>query len=164
MSEPSTIAATRGRALTVARWLLVVPAAFAGWYLALVAAMLVYGLAQRLCPAELVVSGACTAPWHAPFFDALVVGGAALAATLIVLLPALVAPARRVAVARLAYAAGLAAAAWLVVGDTGGKSLVLPALVAACLAGAVTLWRIERRAANAGERTRRRRDGRPPQG
>ena len=63
------------------------------------------------------------------------------------MLPALVAPARRVAVARAMFAAGVACAVWMVFVDTEGKSLVRPALVGAVLTGAVTLWLFERRVA-----------------
>ena len=122
-----------------------IPAAFAGWYLALLLAMLAYGIGTRLCPPELVVSGACTADWFGPFFDALVIGGACLAATLVVLFPALVAPAHRVGVARAALVAGVGAALWMALGDTSDKALLAPAALGACLCGAATLYRIERR-------------------
>lgn len=94
-----------GRAL---RWFLVVPAAVAGWLIALLVGLLLHALADRLCPAEMVVSGACTAPWHPPAVEAIVGLCAALAAVLVILLPVVVAPARRAEVAWVAFVGGMA--------------------------------------------------------
>jgi hypothetical protein len=88
------------------RWLLVPVAALAAWYGALVLGLVGIGVLDALCPPEQFVSGLCTAPWYGPAFDGLALLCSAVAAAGIVLLPALAAPARRIAVAGCAYAAG----------------------------------------------------------
>jgi hypothetical protein len=119
------------------RWILAVPAAVAGWYLGVIAALGIRQLGERLCPVEYIVSGTCHAPWSSFATDFALVAGSLVCGSLVVLLPALIAPAHRGRVALIAYAAGLAAAAyWLLHG------FWLP-VAAAALAGGATLWRIQ---------------------
>jgi hypothetical protein len=119
------------------RWILAVPAAVAGWYLGVIAALGMHQLGERLCPVEYIVSGLCHAPWSSFVTDFALVTGSLVCGCLTVLLPALIAPAHRHRVAQLAYAGGLAAAAyWLLHG------FWLP-VAAAALAGGATLWRIQ---------------------
>jgi hypothetical protein len=77
------------------RWTFVPLSGIAVWYAALLLGIAGYGLLDRLCPPALVVSGACTASWHGPASEALLLLCTALASAGIVLVPALVAPARR---------------------------------------------------------------------
>jgi hypothetical protein len=93
----------------------VLPAAWVGWAVAVVAAAGVHGVIEAFCPAEQLVSGVCLAPW-APYAEkAIICAGAGLAAALVVLLTTLVAPAHRGAVALLAFAAGCLVALYMAV-------------------------------------------------
>jgi hypothetical protein len=124
-------------AMRLFRFVLTVPAGIAGWYLGVMLALLVHDLGQRLCPAHLVVSGACTAPWSSFVGDVALALGASVCGALSVLLPALAAPSHRLEVSRLAYAVGLICSAyWLFHG------LWVPVAWAAA-AGALALWRVQ---------------------
>ena len=123
--------------MNLVRWLLAVPAAVAGWYIGVIAALGIRQLGERLCPVEYIVSGLCHAPRSSFATEFALVTGSLICGCLVVLLPALIAPAHRHRVAQLAYAGGLAAAAyWLLHG------FWLP-VAAAALAGGATLWRIQ---------------------
>ena len=95
------------------RWLAVIPAAFAGWLLAFVAVAGVHRLLLVLCPVESIVSGTCEADWFRSAESILMFCFSALAAVLVVVLPTLIAPSRRRAVAVLALIGGAACAVWL---------------------------------------------------
>jgi hypothetical protein len=139
-----------GRAL---RWFLVVPAAVAGWLLALLVGLLLHGLADRLCPAQMMVSGGCIAPWHAPVVEAIVCVCAGLAAVLVILLPVLVAPGRRPVVAWVAFVGGMVFALY-------GLMQTAAWLAFACAAAsgtatlAVVIRKERRRSAGIGDATR----------
>jgi hypothetical protein len=117
------------------RWTFVPLSGIAVWYAALLLGIAGYGLLDRLCPPALVVSGACTASWHGPASEALLLLCTALASAGIVLVPALVAPARRFRVAVLAFGCGAAFALYA----ASGGSLWGPFFVAG-LAGSASLW------------------------
>lgn len=122
------------------RWLLVLPAAMAGWYLALVTGLLLHAGAEALCPPADQVSGLCIAGWFQTVEECLLVLTAALAATLVVLLPALTSPKQRHRVGLIAFIAGTMLA--LVIGWQAW-SLWVP-ITTAILAGLLTLrwvWR-----------------------
>jgi hypothetical protein len=123
----------------VLRWLLVVPAALAGWWIALLIGMLMLAIGDSQCAAEDRLSNACIAAWYPPFERAVYVSCAALAAALVVLLPALAAPAHRRRVAWCAFAWGGGTAAWL--GISAGAHLELLAALASGLATAVLVHR-----------------------
>jgi len=95
------------------RWLAVLPAAIAGWYLALIIGLLAYSGVEKLCPPEQMVSGACIAPWFRYATGAISALGAALAAILVITLAALAAPSHRVIVIRSAFVAGLLVASYM---------------------------------------------------
>ena len=84
---------------TLLRWIAVIPAGILGWYIAFLAALALLTGARGLCPAESMVSGACIAPWFRYAEAAIICVSVALAASLVVLLPAFVAPRWRSAVA-----------------------------------------------------------------
>ncbi len=117
------------------RWLLVIPSAFAGWYLALFIGLLLYSVADSFCPPELMVSGSCQATWHKPPVDDLVIFGASLSATLSNLFPVLVAPAKRSLVAKVIFIGGVAFAVSAVVSTSAWG-----AFSGAILFGALTLF------------------------
>ena len=138
---PSEIAAPApfrpGRLL---RWLLVPPAGLLGWYAGVAAGLALHALAESFCDPADRVSGACVAGWFAAAADAAVHAGVAVAAALVVLLPALVAPGMRGTVAWTAFGFGAAAAgnlAWM----TGAWSEMLVAVTV----GFAALWLVLRR-------------------
>ena len=121
--------------INLARWILVPLSGVAVWYAVLLLGIAGYELLDRLCPPELVVSGACTASWHAPAVEVLMLVCTALVSAGIVVIPALIAPARRFQVAAVAFGCG---ATFAIYAASGG-SLWGPFFVSA-LTGAGSLW------------------------
>jgi hypothetical protein len=120
------------------RWLLVFPAAAAGWYAGVCLALLIYEIKERVCPASYRVSGICHAPWSWVVTQAALVAGSCLCGALVVLLPALMAPTRKKAIAAAFYGIGLLCAGLFWVPPWGIEN------TAAALAGGFVLWRIWR--------------------
>ncbi len=115
----------------VFRWLALIPACVAAWWLALFIGLYVRSLIVGFCPPELVdVSGFCEASWYPAAEDAVICFGVALSAFLVVLTAALVAPTHRVLASKAALAIGTVVAIYFAVG-TGAYF----ALAAAVLAG-----------------------------
>lgn len=102
--------AARPVATNAWRWAAVVPVAIVGWYAAFLGGLMLLDAAKHLCPAESLVSGFCVAPWFRYLEAVITCASVAIAALLVVVLPAWVAPGRRMAVAGVAFAAGLAVA------------------------------------------------------
>ncbi len=125
--------------MRILRWLLIVPAVFIGWYAGLLSGITVYKINEWLCPAEYIVSGMCYAPWSSYIHEFAVIFGAMVAASLIVALPAVIAPSHRRIVASVAYTLGLMYAVYFIVG--GGSEMWIPA-AAAISAGGAMLWLI----------------------
>lgn len=88
------------------RWFLVIPVAYLGYYLALISGMAFLALAEFFCPPDAVVSGMCVADYMEPIEKTSFVIFPGIAAVLVVLLPVLVAPCRKVDVAFAFLAAG----------------------------------------------------------
>ena len=102
-------AKTRGSELTLAnavRWILVLPVAYLGYYAALISGMAFLALAEYFCPPEAVISGMCVAGYMKFIERILFVVFPGIAAVLVVLLPVLVAPSRKVEVAFACLAIG----------------------------------------------------------
>ena len=114
------------------RWIAVVPAAVAGWWLVVVVAITLHGLVFSFCAPEDVVSGACVAPWFSQFESALLYFAVALSATLVVLVPTIMAPAHRRLIAWVAYLVGA-----IVALSIGGLSMELAIAVASGFIAAV---------------------------
>lgn len=108
------------------RWAATVPAFCAGVALGAACALaLLHGL-DGLCPPELMVSGACTAPWHPAAVIAALTLTSAIAALAALLGVRAVCPGQRLRVLTVAWAVGsvYAAAAWFEVGaDFTGPAL-----------------------------------------
>ena len=100
--------------VTLFRWIAVVPAGVLGWYIGFLAGLALLAGATSLCPTESLVSGACIAPWFRYAEAAIICVGVALAAFLVIVLPVIVAPRWRSAVAWVAFAAGLIIAVYFV--------------------------------------------------
>ena len=75
------------------RWALVPVTAFAVWVGTLLIGIGGSSLLDSFCPADLMISGICTASWHEPAMTALETVCAAVAAVGFIALPPAVAPA-----------------------------------------------------------------------
>jgi hypothetical protein len=123
------------------RWALLLPVLYACWLVALYAGFVYYGIAEKFCPPEEVVSGFCVASWF-PNAEAIVVClGAATAASLMVAAAAIVAPAAKLRTSQLVLAGGSLIALVMAI-----YTSQYSAFVAAVLAGAIALsaisWRL----------------------
>ena len=96
------------------RWILVPALAPIGYLVTFLSSLLLDQLLLRLCPAELVVSGTCTASWYPIAEMSIFAIGAAIGAAVWVVLPTLVAPAHRTTVAWIAFASGAGLALWFI--------------------------------------------------
>ncbi len=128
------------------RWLLVLPLGFAGFLIGFLSVLALTNLVVRLCPAELLVSGACTAPWASIAEAAALCFGAGVGAFFAVTLPAVVAPSRKSQVALAALLLGGTYAVWLLV--SVGTSFMAPFATSIAL-GLVALRLVRARAAHA---------------
>lgn len=122
-----------------ARWLLLPLVALGSYFTAAAAGIALEVLAERLCPPESMVSGACTAPWYYPVSCCIVCLSAALLAALLVTGCAAAAPVHGAIVAGGTFVAGSATALYVAL-ETGEWL----GFAAAEAAGAVALLRILR--------------------
>lgn len=126
-----------------------VPAGLLGWYIGFFVGVALLSAAINLCPAESMVSGICTAPWFR-YAEALIFCvSVALAACLVVALPALVAPRGRLAVACAAFVVGLIVAVYLLV-----YTATLLEFVSAVVAGLVSIMGVVKLERMRGKRNR----------
>jgi uncharacterized membrane protein YeaQ/YmgE (transglycosylase-associated protein family) len=93
----------RETAIELIRWLLVIPAAWIGFYLSMLVAMLSMQLLNGWCPGGTISSGQCSIGWinHAPFLV-----GAAVAPALVLYFGTRMAPSHKIAVAWALYGIG----------------------------------------------------------
>ena len=125
--------------VTGVRWLLVIAAPLLGWYLALMAGVLLLSFVESLCPPEKMVSGICTASWF-PFAEkAVFCSGSALAASLVVIGAFVPAPAWRREIAWSVFGLGS-----IVAVDMAWEGAAWAELVFALLAGALTSFFLTR--------------------
>ena len=94
------------KVVRLGRWLLVPVAAFGIWSVALLSGIAAVGVLDALCPAEQMISGFCTAPWHATAVEGLIVAYAATTAFGIVVVCGFLAPANKFTVALIAFSCG----------------------------------------------------------
>ena len=128
----------------VFRWLALIPACIAAWYLALFIGLYVRSVVASFCPPDLVVSGFCQAAWY-PTAEKIVIGfGVALSAFLVVLTAAVVAPTHRVLASKAALAIGTIVAIIFAVG-TGAYVALAAAVLAGALGVLVVTTFVERR-------------------
>jgi hypothetical protein len=120
--------------LRIVRWLLILPAAIAAWYLALIIGLVLHSGLDALCPPDQVISGICEAPWYVYAEDALIAFGAALAAVLVMVACTLLAPSHRRQTAIAAFVLGAMAAIMM-----GASTEAYGAMAAAIGAGALLL-------------------------
>ncbi len=123
--------------INIIRWICVVPASYLGYYIAMIGGLAALMFAESFCPADAVVSGMCTADYMRQIEKILLLVFPGIAAILVVLLPTLAAPAKKVTVAISFFIVGGAAAIYL--GATLREWTIL-AFTLAC--GGVTAWSI----------------------
>lgn len=123
------------------RWILAIVLPALGLAVTFVLAVLLTHGLVRLCPAELMVSGVCTAAWYPAAEQAALATAAFLGAVVFVSLPALAAPSHKPAVAWIALGAGLTFASIFVWQAGSG---LLASFAAAVLGGAVAAFRVGR--------------------
>jgi hypothetical protein len=121
------------------RWLGIAPAALAGWYLAIAIGLYVHGLLDSFCPPDDVVSGMCLASWYPLASRVVICFGAALAAFLVVVASAFVAPSHRYRVAWIAFAIGAGVALVMSVAASTYMELFV-----ALTAGLFAVWIVRR--------------------
>ena len=90
----------------VFRWIMVIPAAVIGWWLAIIIAIMLISIPDYFCPPELVISGFCAASWYGPVVSGIMIFGAALSAVLTLVFSVLTAPRKRGLVAKVVFVAG----------------------------------------------------------
>lgn len=117
------------------RWALVPLSAIAVWFAMVWVGIAGYDMLDRFCPPDLVVSGMCTATWHGPAVEVLILLCTAAVSAGIVIVPALVAPAARSRVAFFAFACGAVYALYV----ASGGSMWGPFFVSG-LSGSAGLW------------------------
>jgi hypothetical protein len=121
------------------RWLALVPAAAVGWYGSLIAGIGARSVLMSFCPSDEIISGLCSASWYAPAEDALMCVFAGIAAALIVTLPTLVAPSRKVTVAFIVLLLGS-----LVAVVMGSQIRAFGPMICAVLAGTLAAMLLRR--------------------
>ena len=123
------------------RWVLILPAAVAAWYAALVIGIGLYASLKKFCPLDQIVSGGCTAPWYLMAEKAVVAFGAALAAVFVMTTCTFLAPSHKREIAITTFAIGSIVAIYM------GAYLFFAQMVSAVIAGAITLFILIRRLA-----------------
>jgi hypothetical protein len=130
--------------IRVLRWISVVPACIAAWYVALFTGIIVHSRVFSLCPPELVAYGVfCDAKWFPAAERAVMCFGAALAAVLVVLTATVVAPSHRILISRVALGVGTIVAVVMAV-RLGQYAELLSAVCAGALATLFIGWAIMR--------------------
>lgn len=97
--------------------------------------MAVHAFAEAFCPPEAVISGMCTANYMKPIETFLFLVFPGIAAILVVLLPTLVAPSKKVTVAVIFFVLGASIAIYM---GTSLREWTILAFALVC--GAVTVW------------------------
>ena len=122
----------------VLRWAFVLPGALFGWVIAFMAGYWTQAFLHSLCPADKVISDACTASWYLWLSPNLFPVYTALAAALVISLPMLAAPSHRLRVGWIFYGLGSVAAIGLTLSFSPDISIIA-SLASALLTGFVTL-------------------------
>ncbi|MEW6403662.1 MAG: hypothetical protein AB1649_17845 [Chloroflexota bacterium] len=125
----------KARIISAIRWLCV-PLAAAGYLVPMLLGLGFYVVGNKLCPADQMVSGVCTAPWFLYSSRILLFVAPSIGAIFIILGAALIAPSNRRLVALLALAAGAGYAlpnARGIIGLSFGFSIIVGACFTAWL-------------------------------
>lgn len=115
----------------ILRWLALIPACIAAWYVALFLGLVLRSFLFSLCPPDLVSYGIfCDAAWFQPAETTLIAICAGISAALVVFTAVVTAPTHRVTVAWIALASGI-----LVATVMGIRTELYAALASAVVAG-----------------------------
>jgi len=125
--------------VTVLRWLAIVPAVVAVWWLTILLRFGLLEVAIRFCPPEQLVSGICVAPWYRYVEGGIIVGCAGLAAALIIAVSVLLAPSHRLSVASVILAGGVVVALYMAYAAQAWGSFAA-AVLAGAIAWSAVLW------------------------
>lgn len=109
--------------INIIRWTSVIPASYLGYHIALIGGMAAHSFAESFCPPEAVISGMCTANYMRPIETFLFLLFPGIAAILVVLLPALAAPSKKITVPMIFFALGASAAIYM--GTSLGEWIIL---------------------------------------
>jgi hypothetical protein len=99
--------------IKILRWVMVIPAAVIGWWLAIIIGLSLTHIPEYFCPPEFMVSDLCMAPWYGPILSGILIFSAALSAFLVLVVAVLVAPSHRALVAKGVFVAGSLYATYL---------------------------------------------------
>jgi hypothetical protein len=92
--------------IEVFRWIMVIPAAVIGWWLAIIIGLLLTNVPGYFCPPELMISELCMASWYGPVMSEIMIFAASLSAVMTLLFAVLIAPGKRDLVAKVVFVAG----------------------------------------------------------
>ncbi len=127
------------------RWLVVPLSAVAVWTAALLLGLAGITVLDSLCPPDLMVSGLCTASWHAPAVKGLEMICAAFAAAGVVAVPTVIAPHHRVQVAAVCLVGGAMFALFFAIAAHAWADLA-----AAAISGCTAFYLMRRRFRSSG--------------
>lgn len=114
------------------RWLLVLPMATAGWFIAFAGAVTLHSLIYELCPSDYLVSGLCTHNWALLAEDMLIGFGAFASAVFAVAFGTRTAPALKSLVASGILIGGIGTAIWAYL-ETDALGALIGAFLGGCL-------------------------------
>ena len=93
--------------IEIFRWIMVVPAAIIGWWIAIIIGLLLTNIPGYFCPPQLMISDICMTSWYGPVMSGIMILAAALSAVSTLLFAVLTAPAKRALVAKVIFLAGV---------------------------------------------------------
>jgi hypothetical protein len=125
--------------VTALRWLAIVPAVFAVWWLTLLLGFGLLEVAIRFCPAEELISGMCMAPWYRYVERGIIAACAGIAAASIIGISVMLAPSHRVPVASVILGAGVLVALYMAYAAHAWVSFAA-AVLAGTVAWSVVFW------------------------
>jgi hypothetical protein len=121
------------------RWLAIVPAVLAVWWLIMLLGFGLLEVAIRFCPSDQLVSGMCMATWYRYVEDGIIVACSGLAAFLILAVSVLLAPSHRLTVASVILGGGVAVALYMAYAAQAWGSFAA-AVLAGVIAWSAVLW------------------------
>lgn len=130
--------------IKVCRWILVIPASLGGYFISMLLGMVTLTAFEKYCPTKDIVSEMCTATYMEKAENISLIVFPSLAAILVVLLPSLMAPSKKLAVASIAYTLGAITAMYM-----GISTGTYPILSATIISGAIMLYVLYRHNTNA---------------
>lgn len=100
---------------TIIRWILLVPATWAAWYIAVFLGIAILTAGDAFCPSEQIVSGWCHANWYPFFLQSVMVFSSSVSAIFVVVAGYYMAPLHRSFVAKLIFITGSTVAIFMAI-------------------------------------------------